>query len=185
MDVYSGCGLFIQSCKARELSHPCIPPIILKMLYEYVAEGSGLREESMERQLLLSCHAFLGLDTFLMPTAPFFFERQIAHLFRIRMLLLMGEGKSSFTLQDLLGKPQFLWQKKASQTYPLVNTSLLPVHQLTDQKIEEYVSNPTTGSFYFPQNERFASVDFIFHLSLFKSSSLMRMQQLLCQPMTY
>jgi hypothetical protein len=122
MDVYSGCGLFVQSCKSEELDYPCIPPILFKMMFEWVVTDSGLGEDSMERQLLLSCHSFLGLDSFFLPTAPYFFERQIAHLFRIRLLLLT-EAHGNFTLQDLLGTPEFLWQQNGSQTYPLLHMS--------------------------------------------------------------
>lgn len=164
MDVHSGCGLFVQSCKSEELDYPCIPPLLVKMLFEWVVRDSGLGEESMERQLLLSCHSFLGLDSFFSPTAPYFFERQIVHLFRIRLLLL-AEARGNFTLQDLLGTPEFLWQRNGSQTYPLLQTSSLPVHEVTDEQLEEYLSQASTGAFYCPKNGSFPAVDFFVHLA--------------------
>jgi hypothetical protein len=165
MDVYSGCGLFIQSHGFQDMDYPCIPPILFKMLHQYAKEEARLEEHSTERQLLFSCHVFLGLDTFVMPTAPYFFERQVAHLFRMRLLLSVDEGHDSFTLQDLVGAPEFLWQRNGARTYPLDKSSLLPVHQLSEEQLEEHLSKSSTGAFYFPNNPSFPAVDFILHLA--------------------
>jgi hypothetical protein len=165
MDVYFGCGLFVQSQGSRDLGYPCIPPILFKMLYRYAIEEARLDENSMERKLLYSCHVFLGLDTFWVPIAPYFFEKQVAHLFRIRLLLSIADGHDSFTLQDLVGTPQFLWQRNDGVLYPLDKTSVFPVHQLSQEELEDYVSQTSSGAFYLPSNPSFPAVDFILHLS--------------------
>ena len=164
IDVYCGCGLFIQSNGSQDMDYPCIPPILLKLLYKYAREQLRLKENSMERQLLFSCQVFLSLDTYVMPTAPYFFEKQVAHLFRIRLLLQIAEGHNNFSLQDLIGTPEFLWQKDGARTYPLDKSSLLPVHQLSQEQLEYHISQPSTGAFYFPRDPNFPAVDFILHL---------------------
>ena len=37
--------------KSEELDYPCIQPILVKMMFEWVVTDSGLGEESIERQL--------------------------------------------------------------------------------------------------------------------------------------
>ena len=165
MDAYVGCGLFIQSHGSVDMEYPCIPPILFKMLYKYAKEQVRLAENSMVRQLLFSCQVFLGLDTFVMPTAPYFFERQVAHLFRIRLLLKIAEGLDNFSLQDLIGTPEFLWQKEGAKIYPLDKSSLFPVHQLSQEQLELYLSQPSIGAFYFPKDPNFPAVDFILRLA--------------------
>jgi hypothetical protein len=170
LDPYISCGLLLQSANQAQASHALMPPLLIGMLYVHERMNNST---DLSSKILEACHHFMSLDTLASraATAGDFFEKLIAHLLRLRLLLLAADHLKTFGLKDLLtvdgaNNQERWWNKKGTLKFEMPKEAVFPVSTISAKQMRSAVQSgcPDGGAIYIAESDQNEAFDILIHL---------------------
>ena len=171
LDPFVSCGLLLQSANDQETSYALMPPLLIGMLYMHEKQKTIQR---LDFQILKACYEFMRLDTLVARAATVgdFFEKQSAHLLRLRLLLLCANKVKAFELEDLLTldgmTDQARWWKREARklTFKLPEKAVFPVSTVSKEQVKKALNMgcPPRGAIYIMEDDQNEAFDVLIHL---------------------